>query len=365
MKAGIDCKFFNGYKPCIFQKKDKSLLCDKACAHYTVSAWKILIIKRWAIGEVIRCTPIISALRQKYPHHEIRWMTDYPDIVNSQFVDKLLKFTRESVEIVKHIDFDLAINLDKEMICCDLINQVVSKQKKWYHHKDMKILPIDKDAEYLRERGINDIFMKKDTRHYIDEIFEVCGLPFNEEKYILPEYVVPDVVKNWLDISKKIIWLNTWTSWTWKTRLRKDEHWIGLATQLLDTWYEVIMLGWPDEDSKNKEIARLSWAKYFWTFDFKKFLWIVSLIDLMVTQVTFAMHVAVWLEKKTVLFNNIFNKYEYHFYDIPHIVLEPNVSCKMCYKSKYDSNCEVDNCMDLIDIPTVLSSIVKLLSYEK
>jgi hypothetical protein len=60
----------------------------------------------------------------------------------------------------------------------------------------MKILPIDKDAEYLFERGISDSFMKKDTRHYIDEIFEVCGLIFNEEKYILPKYVVPNAVRD-------------------------------------------------------------------------------------------------------------------------------------------------------------------------
>ena len=57
-------------------------------------------------------------------------MTDYPDIVNTASIDKLLKFTRETVEIVKHIDFDLAINLDKEMICCELINQVSAKGKK-------------------------------------------------------------------------------------------------------------------------------------------------------------------------------------------------------------------------------------------
>ena len=365
MKACSDCKFFNGYKPCIFQKQDKSLVCDDQCKKSIISAGKILIIKRWAIGEVIRCTPIITALRKKYPTHEIRRMTDYPDIVNTASIDKLLKFTRETVEIVKHIDFDLAINLDKEMICCELINQVSAKGKKWYHHKDMKILSIDKDAEYLWERGISDSFMKKDTRHYIDEIFEVCGFKFNEEKYILPEHIVPDIVKNGLDWSKKLIWLNTGTSWTWKTILRKDEHWIELSKQLLIQWYEVIMLWWPEEDSKNKEIAHLSWAKYFWTFDFKNFLWIVSLIDLMLTQVTFAMHVAVGLWKKTLLFNNIFNKYEYYFYDIPYIILEPDVTCKMCYKSKYDDHCEVPNCMDLIDIPTVLSSITELLSDEK
>jgi ADP-heptose:LPS heptosyltransferase len=288
-------------------------------------------------------------------------MTDYPDIVNNESVDKLLKFTRENFEIIKNINFNLAINLDKEMICCELIKQVPAKEKKWYHHKDMKILPIDKDAEYLFERGISDSFMKKDTRHYIDEIFEVCGLIFNEEKYILPKYVVPNAVRDWLDSSKKKIWLNTGTSWTWKTRLRKNENWIELAQKLLNQWYEVIILGWPAEDEKNKEISSISWAKYFWTFDFKNFIWIVSLVDIMLTQVTFAMHVAIGLWKKTVLFNNIFNNHEYHFYDIPYKIIEPDVNCKMCYKSKYDSKCEVPNCMDTITTSNTLSAIDKLL----
>lgn len=361
MKVSTDCKFFNWYKPCIFQKQEKWLICDKKCKQYNISAWKILIIKRGAIWEVIRCTPIITALRKKYPNYEIRRITDYPDIVNSESVDKLLKFTRENFEILKNIDFDLAINLDKEMICCELINQVSAKEKKWYHHNNMKILPIDKDAEYLCERGVSDSFMKKDKRHYIDEIFEICGIIFNEEKYILPEYVIPDIVLDGLDSSKKIIWLNTGTSWTWKTRLRKNENWIELAKKLLNQWYEVIMLGWPDEDIKNKKISRISWAKYFWTFDFKNFIGIVSLIDIMITQVTFAMHVAIGLNKKTILFNNIFNKNEYYFYNIPHIILEPEVACKMCYKSNYNDDCEVPNCMNLIKITDVVNSINQIL----
>jgi hypothetical protein len=57
-------------------------------------------------------------------------MTDYPDIVNNESVDKLLKFTRENFEIIKNINFNLAINLDKEMICCELIKQVPAKEKK-------------------------------------------------------------------------------------------------------------------------------------------------------------------------------------------------------------------------------------------
>lgn len=357
----IACSFFNWYKPCKFQKTDKSLVCSAQCKFQKHSTWKILIIKRGAIGEVLRCTTLIPKLKEHFPSHEIWWLTDYPTILDGNMLGKIIPFSLENIYLLEKVEFDLAINLDKENICSELINRVNAKTKKWYHLKDMKILPIDQDAYYLWKRWIDDVFMKQDARHYLDEIFEVCGFKFNEEKYLIPPYKVPDL-NSQLSTSKKVIWLNTWTSGTWKTRLWENRNWITLSKQLLSSGYEVVLLWWNQEHERNQEISAASGAKYFGTFDFSWFIWLVSLVDVLITQVTFAMHVGVWLEKKTVLLNNIFNKHEYYFYSIPHKVLEPNVWCKMCYKSNFDSSCEVANCMELITVEAVYNSIQELLN---
>jgi len=352
-----NCKYFNGYKPCKYQKLDKSLKCNKLCKKYEESLWKILVIKRWAIWEVLRCTSLLRRLKKEYPKHEIWWLTDYPDLLNENYVDKKIKFNQENLFSLVDVKFDRVYSLDKEIVCCSLANKIETKTKKWFKVENFKILPIDKDAEYLYRRWIDDEFMKNDRRHYIDEIFEVSWFKFNEEEYVLPYYTIPKEIEENIDKVKTVIWLNTWTSWTWKTRLWSDNYWIDLAKDLIKNWYEVVLLWWPEEDEKNKKIAEKSQAKYFWVYSFKEFIWIMDLTDIVVTQVTFAMHVATWLKKKVVLMNNIFNKNEYYFYNRPYKVVEPNVNCKMCYKSNFDNNCEVANCMELIKPENILKEI--------
>jgi heptosyltransferase-2 len=60
--------------------------------------------------------------------------------------------------------------------------------------------------------------------------------------------------------------------------------------------------------------------------------------DLIVTAVTLALHFAIGLEKKIVLFNNIFNRYEFELYGLGEII-EPNLPCLGCYKSSCDQGC--------------------------
>nr|WP_260170385.1 glycosyltransferase family 9 protein [Methanococcus maripaludis] len=199
--------------------------------------------------------------------------------------------------------------------------------------------------------------MKKDTRNYIDLIFETCGFTFNDEKYILPGRLEKSFE---LGINKKI-GLNTGTSKTWITRIWKMENWEKLITLLLKENYEVVLLGGPEEKELNEKLAKkYPEVKYFGVMPIGEYISLLDSLDIIVTQVTFAQHLAIGLNKKIVLLNNIFNKNEYYFYDLDHIILEPEVSCKMCYKSKFDNTCQVDNCMDLIKPEYVYDSVQKL-----
>ncbi len=58
----------------------------------------------------------------------------------------------------------------------------------------------------------------------------------------------------------------------------------------------------------------------------KTFINLVSNMDLVVTAVTMAMHITLGLEKKIVLFNNIFNKNEFELYGLGEII-EPENKC--------------------------------------
>ncbi len=68
-----------------------------------------------------------------------------------------------------------------------------------------------------------------------------------------------------------------------------------------------------------------------------------------------ALHIAIGLEKKIVLFNNVFNRYEFELYNLGEII-EPDVPCLGCFKS----DCS-EPCMEKIDPRKVFEVCNKLL----
>jgi ADP-heptose:LPS heptosyltransferase len=86
-----------------------------------------------------------------------------------------------------------------------------------------------------------------------------------------------------------------------------------------------------------------------------EFIALINSCDLVVTGVTMALHLALGLGKKVVLFNNIFNRHEFEMFGQGEI-LEPPLSCLGCFKAQ----CET-NCMALITEELVMSAISRLL----
>ena len=81
--------------------------------------------------------------------------------------------------------------------------------------------------------------------------------------------------------------------------------------------------------------------------------------DIVVTQVTMAMHIAIALGKSIVLINNIFNRSEFHLYERG-VIVEPNLKCLGCYKERFDEKCLVDNCMELVGPEDIIREIESL-----
>src|SRR5580658_8338803 len=83
-----DCRFFIGEKPCKF-KRD----CDDGCAHFQPFGTRILIIKLGAIGDVLRTTPLLPFLKERYPESHITWLVDavaVPLLADNPRIDRIL-----------------------------------------------------------------------------------------------------------------------------------------------------------------------------------------------------------------------------------------------------------------------------------
>ncbi len=78
---------------------------------------KILIIKLGALGDVLRTTPLLTALRMKYPQARITWIVEKQHRValeGNSLIETLLNYDGALLDRLECQTFDWVINLDKE-----------------------------------------------------------------------------------------------------------------------------------------------------------------------------------------------------------------------------------------------------------
>jgi ADP-heptose:LPS heptosyltransferase len=354
MVVKTDCNHFRGDVPCK-PHKQYGVHCED-CSFYKKSTKNILIIKLGAIGDVIRTTPLLTRLQEEYPDAKFFWLTHTPVVV-PQEVHTILKFNFESVLFLKSVTFDIIINLDKDKEACSLAEQLISKEKMGFILKDGIPQPVNHNAEHKYLTGLFDDVNKANTKNYLQEIFEICGLEYKGEKYILDTF--DEFEHEWqIDKTKKIIGLNTGCGGRWVSRLWPEKNWNQLTKELLADGYEVILLGGEQEDEKNKRIAKSTGAKYLGHFPLEAFINLVNHCDLIVTGVTMAMHITLALNKKIVLLNNIFNRNEFELFGLGMIV-EPTKECR-CY---FSPKCKNDEyfCMETIEVERLKMVVEELI----
>jgi ADP-heptose:LPS heptosyltransferase len=355
----FDCLYFKGHIPCIPNKlRDK--VCN-SCDEYKPVQKRILIIKLGAIGDVIRTTPLIVKYRALYPGCHITWVTHSPEILPSNHINVICRFDFPSIYTIQHMKFDIAINLDKETEACSLLKDVNATEKYGFiwdnHHIDIATPA----AEHKLITGLFDNISKQNKKNYLEEIFEICNLPFNDEPYLLN--VDATLSEKWQLLKKKaegktIVGLNTGCGKRWTTRLWPNDYWTKLVKALKLAGYYPVLLGGEAEDENNKWLAKNSDAFYPGHYSLKEFIAITANCNVMVTQVSMMMHIATALQIPMVLMNNIFNSNEFYLYKNG-VIVEPKTGCD-CY---YGNACKRErNCMQDISVEMIFNEIKRLAS---
>ena len=352
MNIKFDCLHFRGDIPCK-PHKSKGVHCE-TCPYYEHRNGRILIIKLGAIGDVIRTTSLLHYFEKEYPGFEIWWLTYSPEVLPTQVHHKL-NFSLENILTLQGIKFDWAINLDKDIYACSLMNQLQAVRKSGFDLKDGKPSPINEDAVNKYNTGIFDDISKANTKSYPEEVFELIGAKFAGEEYILE---VDDSYKfNIPNNGKKIIGLNTGCGARWTARLWSEDYWAELITLLQNAGYFPLLLGGEQENERNTRLQVRTNAHYLGYFPLKEFIALINHTDVLVTGVTMGLHLGIGLKKDIILFNNIFNPYEFELYGRGEII-QPEKECKCYFKGVCDN--PDYSCMDYIFPKTVFEAITNL-----
>ena len=361
MQIRTDCYHFRGHVPCTPHKRD-GVHCD-GCPQFRPRGGRILLIKLGAAGDVIRTTPLLAPLRRDYPDHVLTWVTDFPELLPATVQDPL-RLDSKSLPWLQQTRFDLAVNLDKDREACALMRVVNADRRAGFtlddagfcHPLTGGVTTAQADATRAKfATGLFDDVNRACALSYPQEIFAICGYEFAGEPYELdrpapaPEFSLPR--------GSATVGLNTGCGGRWTSRLWPEPHWVDLARDLKAAGYAVVLLGGPDEDERNRRIAKASGAHYPGHFDLRTFIGLVDRCDLVVTAVTMAMHIAVGLGKKLVLFNNIFNPSEFELYGRGEI-LAPDRACT-CFFQPRCTNPEF--CMETLGPGRVRAAVDGLL----
>jgi len=354
MQYRPDCLHFRGHVPCA-PHKEQGVHCD-GCPVFVRREGRILVIKLGAAGDVLRTTPLLHPLRRDYPRHLLSWVTYSPELLPA-VVDDPLPLDAASVLWLQRIPFDLVINLDKDREACALARAVTAPRKVGFLlGEDGICRPADNGPAHQKYlTGLFDDVNQACRLSYLQEIFAICGYIFAGEEYILdrpqsaPAFDLPS--------GRARVGLNTGCGGRWTSRLWPEEHWRTLSRALQEEGYGVVLLGGPLEDAKNHRLAATTGATYPGHFDLRTFIGLVDQCDLVVTAVTMAMHLALGLGKKLVLFNNIFNPHEFELYGRG-TILAPEQECT-CFFAPRCTNERF--CMETLEPATVRRAVADLL----
>ncbi len=334
----IDCRHFLGDRPCLPHRQN-GVHCD-SCNQYAPPATQILLVKLGAIGDVIRTTPLLAGLERRYPACQVTWVTDTPEVV-PQAVPRVLRLDAASILQLTSTPFDVAINLDKDVSACALALHVQAPKKFGFILKQGKPAPVNRAAEHKFATGIFDDVSQANRKSYPQEIFEICELDWRGDEYVLDR---PPAAQE-LDLpgGRPLVGLNTGCGGRWPSRLWPEASWMALAEQLTAAGAGVVLLGGPAEDALNRRLAAQSGSSYLGHFSLPGFVALVDQLDLVVSVVTMAMHIAIGLGKELVLLNNIFNPHEFELYGRGEVVSPPSgCDCFYAAECRRSRHCMLD-----------------------
>lgn len=369
MSKEFDCRFFASEKPCRF-KLDCPI--DSSCPKYASMGKKILIIKLAAIGDVLRTTPILPVLKEKYPLSYITWITDgssLPVLEDNPFIDRLLFVTLENTLRLQVEKFDLLICLDKDATATSLAAMVKADAKLGFALSGTgHIYSLNKEANHLLRLGVSDeLKFRQNTKTYQQLIFEALGFTENYGEYII---TLPDKYNTYarnhlsnfgIDPGKLLIGLNTGAGKRFATKRWEIQSFVELADKLQnDLNAQILLLGGPEEVERNQEIASGTTSNVIDSgchHSLKEFMGLINQCHLIVTGDTLALHLSIALRKCIVTFFGSTCYQEIDLYGRGKSLVA-HVECSPCYKG----NCNTMICMKKISANDVFHACREVLA---
>jgi heptosyltransferase-2 len=365
------CKNFSGYKPC----KPYYNCLESGCAleEEGKMGTKILIVSLDALGNVLDNTPLLPAIKRKYPVSTIHWMT-MPNaekiLFNNNYIDKLFLWSDESRMIARNIEYDVVMNADKSDYACAFTNEVKAKKKLGFLlNEDGKIIPANETAMYSYILGIDDQKkFRENTKSGVEIIHDVFELKYERDRYVFS--LTEDENKFVNEYKKSInynpdevyVGFNTGCSELFPNKKMTIAQHVKLIEELIKNDRNIVMLLGGREDTERNDTIYNSFNKEQkhriintpTTEGIRRGACYMSMPDIVISGDSFGMHLAIALKKYIISWFGLSCHQEIELYDYGVKLYPEGLECSPCWKRKCPYNLE---CIDLIDLNKIIETV--------
>lgn len=270
---------------------------------------KILIIKLGAKGDVVRTLSIAEAVKKKFPDSELTWVTkeNVSDLFEGNpFVDKVLCLPFHSSK-----KFDILYNFDIENEATEIIDKVNVSKKYGFYSEGGYVSGLNLGAEYYLNTLFDDEAKKNNKKTYQEMMFEAAELLFNGEKSKIylnkkdREHARKFLQERGID-KDKLIGIHMGSAPRWPSKAWSKEKIKEFVERAKNKRYEVLLFGGPDEAGEIEKLAAELQEKGTTIFcnnpnnSNREFCALVESCNAMVCSDSFALHISLALNRKTV-----------------------------------------------------------------
>ncbi|PLX29432.1 MAG: heptosyltransferase, partial [Ignavibacteria bacterium] len=182
---GIDCKHFNGYKPCFPGEN-----CTESCQKRDPIGTRILIINLDAMGDVVMTTAQLAGIKRQWPVSQVFWITRGNArrlLDGNPLIDRTFTWDDVSRLTLQQQHFDVVLNADKSLDACAFAASLDTAEIRGFTISQRgQIVPANPEAEYNFRMGLDDhLKFRLNKRTGQDILAETWMLPYERDEYIL------------------------------------------------------------------------------------------------------------------------------------------------------------------------------------
>ena len=355
----LGCALFDGYKPCKPYK-----LCQ-GCRDEKPLGTRILVVNLDALGDVLKTTTLLAAIKRKYKNSHITWLTGpsaEPLLLNNPYIDRIYTFKLEFILPLLCETFDVLLNADKTKHASALSGMIQAKKKFGFGlYQTGAIVPFNKETAALYNAGLDDeIKFAKNTKSNQQLLAEAWALDYRGDKYVLrltteEKRFVEDFKKmNRIDKNTFVIGVNTGSSVTYPYKRLATPLQIALISRIkrLVPQAKIALLGGKEDIERNREIAKKLGKTVINTpcdEGLRRGILYVEACDMVATGDTMALHVAIALKKPVVAWFTISCENEIDLYGRG-LKVTSHVDCRPCWKRTCDKKVKCNERLDAKEI---------------